>query len=95
MTSGAFFTRHPTINNPNLEMALQNIVELGRPDAERLADNAIDLVIATLQRDSNRSSLDWLLKLANARQQIADQLHRRIHGHIARDEALNVVAKED
>jgi hypothetical protein len=67
---------------------IENVPAFGRADAERLADEITKVMIATLQRDSNRSFFDWWLVLASARQQIADHIHHRIHGNISRDEAI-------
>jgi hypothetical protein len=83
----------------NLEAALQNIAGLDRRDADRLADQIIDTLIdGTLSRDSalpRRTSTDWLVKLADARSRIAEQINRRTYGRITLGDVLEVIAARE
>jgi hypothetical protein len=82
----------------NIEAALQNIAGLDRRDADRLADDIIYGLIGTLSRDTAlpcRTSTDWLVKLADARSQIAEQINRRTYGRITLGEILEVIAASE
>jgi hypothetical protein len=74
----------------NIEKALENVVGLDRRDADCLADEIVDrIIIETLTRDHTlpaRSWLDWEIALADVRQRLADRIHRRICGYVAKDE---------
>jgi hypothetical protein len=77
--------------------AIWDIAALGKCDAEQLTDHGIDEVIKELRRDPTlpiRSSLDWSIKLANARQRVIEHIHRRINGHVDRQDVLNVVGDQ-
>jgi hypothetical protein len=76
-----------------IEQAIWDIAALRKRDAEQLADQAIDLMIEQLMRDPalpKRSFQDWSIRLANVRQRVIERIHRRIDGHVDRQDVLNV-----
>jgi hypothetical protein len=75
-----------------IESAILDIATLNKCDAETMADYALDALIETLQRDDalpRRSHAEWEIKLAPARQRIAEHVHTRIADHIARQDVLS------
>ena len=65
--------------------SIESIRALDRRDALILADEIVDGVIATLQRDRNippRSFAEWELVLANLHMHIAEQIADEIAGHV-------------
>jgi hypothetical protein len=76
-----------------IAQAIEDIAALDRRDAEQLTDQIIDLLIRELMRDHtlpSRSSPDWSIKLATARQHVGELIHRRINGRVDRQDVLNV-----
>jgi hypothetical protein len=74
--------------------AIWDIAALNKRDAEQLTDQIVDVLIQVLMRDPTipiRSSLDWSIALANARQPVIEHIHRRINGHVDRQDVLNVL----
>jgi hypothetical protein len=83
----------------NIEAALQNIAGLDRRDADRLTDQIIDMLIdKVLSRDTalpRRTSIEWLVKLADAHSRIAELINRRIHGRVTLDDVSQVIAASE
>jgi hypothetical protein len=76
---------------------IENVPVLGRIDAHELADMIIDRVISELMRHPyirSRCCREWAVALADTRARIAEQIHRRIHGHVRIDDVLHVLEME-
>jgi hypothetical protein len=76
---------------PTIEQAIYDLYALDRCDAEQLSQEIIDRTIDVLLHDPAlppRSFLIWSIKLANARQQIAEHLHPIVDNRIDRDDVL-------
>jgi hypothetical protein len=77
--------------------AIRDIAALNKRDAEQLTDQIVDNLIQALMRDPAmpiRSSLDWSIALANPRQHAIELIHRRINGHVDRQDVLNVLGDQ-
>jgi hypothetical protein len=71
-----------------------DIPELNQKDAAQLADEIVDMMIDALRRDPANPPLsyqEWSIALANTRQGVSKHLHRRINGHVHRDDVLDIL----
>jgi DNA-binding transcriptional regulator YdaS (Cro superfamily) len=80
-----------TMMNTAVYEAVENIRALDRRDAQVLADEIVDDMIAALQRGREippRSFARWSLVLADLCARIAERIANEIEGHIDRETAL-------
>jgi hypothetical protein len=80
-----------------IAQAIGDIAALGKRDAEQLTDQIFDVLVEKLMRDPTlpiRSSLDWSIALANARQLAIERIHRRINGYVDRQDVLDVLGND-
>jgi hypothetical protein len=74
-----------TIMGNEIYKAVENVATLSKRDALVLADEIIDDMIVTLQRDRTlpaRSFAQWSLTLADLRARVAERIAGEIEGHV-------------
>ena len=77
--------------------AVWDIAAFNKRDAEELTDQTVEDLIQVFMRDPALpyfSYPEWSIKLAEVRQRVTAHIHRRINGHLDRQDVLNVLGED-